>query len=120
MTRPICDSSGETALNCISIVERGLRRLGIDPNAPAMRVAGRTMISTHVATMHERSKVAAISRRGSYDLSEHQVARIVVLKIEGKTQQEIADHIGCTQGTVAKRLLRLGIRTKPRRQAAAA
>lgn len=109
MTRPICDTTLETAVNCLSLIERGMRRLGINPNAEMTRLAQRTRRDVR-STAHERAVTAAISTRGAYELSDHQIARILQLHHGGKTQAQIAAAIGCSQGTVAKRLHRLGFR----------
>jgi hypothetical protein len=116
--RPIYDSDMDTIASCLGIIERGLRRLGIDPHAPLTRAAARTMQSD--VDTHAQMKAAAIQRRGAYDLSEHQVARMIELAHAGRTQAEIARELGCVQSTVAKRLLKAGIRRGRRRQPLAA
>lgn len=116
MMRPIYDYDNDTVANCFSLIERGMRRLGIDPRAPMTQLAARTCNTADKYSMRE----TAVARRGAYELSEHQVARMVVLHHEGKIQAEIAAEIGCTQSTVAKRLLKLGIRQKTRRHPIAA
>lgn len=110
--RSIFDHDGDTVQNCLDIIERGMRRLGINPNAPMTRMAARTLSDPHVADEQEKAKARALYKRGGYELSEHQVARMAELAAGGKTQAEIALEIGCTQSTVAKRLNRLGIRKR--------
>lgn len=86
----------------LAIVERGLRRLGIDPDAPWTPISLRTMDDSDA--VREKFKEDAVRRRGSYNLSEHQVARMVQLNRQGMTQSQIAQEIGCSQSAVSKNL----------------
>ena len=116
--RAIFDSDRETVANCLAILESGMRRLGIDPEAPVSRLAVRTS-SQGRPSEAERAQASAIERRGAYELSEHEVERIMELHAQGMTQLQIAQEIGCSQSTVARRLLERGIR-KFRKRARAA
>lgn len=108
--RTLYDQDIDTVARCLGILERGLRRFGIDPRAPVMSaLAARTIVAGDLS-IHERQKAVALKRRGAYELSEHQIERIATLSDQGWTQKEIAREIGCNQSTVAKKLLRLGRR----------
>lgn len=119
MIQNLHTSRAENVAACLGVIERGLRRLGIDPYAVAVRAAGRTIrngqTGQQVLPANRRRNV-----RGILELSEHQIARIVALHDAGKVQSEIAREIGCSQSTVAKRLAAAGRRTfQPRRRLAA-
>lgn len=120
MNCPIYDCDKDTVANCFGIIERGLRRLGIDPAACVSSLCARTAVTPDTAQRTEDRKTRAIARRGSYLISEHQVERITALNAQGLRQYEIAAEIGCSQGTIAKHLAKLGYRKKPGRRAIAA
>ena len=120
MNSPIFDCDKDTVANCFGLIERGMRRLGLDPTAAVSRAIIRTSIGREAAERVENRKACVIARRGSYLISEHEIARIVALKNEGRRQHEIAADIGCSQGTVAKHLGKLGFHKRPGRRAMAA
>lgn len=120
MNLPIYDCDKDTVANCFGIIERGLRKLGIDPTACVSCRCSRTLIDREDAQRIEERKMRAIARRGSYAISEHQIERIVALNQQGLRQQQIAAEIGCSQGTVAKHLAKLGFHRKHGRRAMAA
>ena len=120
MNCPIYDCDKDTVDNCFGIIERGMRRLGIDPTACVSCLCVGTAVAPDTAQRTEERKIRAIARRGSYLISEHQVERIAALNAQGLRQYEIAAEIGCSQGTIAKHLAKLGYHRKPGRRAMAA
>lgn len=87
--------------DCLDIIERGMRRLGITPGPVAIGIGA----ASHLVKAPDPERQCA-------PITPAQDAEIIRLTRQGKTQAEVAAIVGCSQGAVSKRLLRMGVRSR--------
>lgn len=119
--RTLFDDDRDLVASCLLILERGMRRLGINPAEKMTRMAARTRPNAPQAIAararlrakaQPQAPAAARPRAGTRrpyapHFTPAQLAEIEALHRAGHTQPQIARALGCTQSAIAKRLAAL-------------